>query len=74
VSCTPPVTTTSTTSTTTTTSPGSFGGSASTGGAFATSTAWTRSVLYKWSNGTASRLGGDVRAVTFVDRASGAES
>jgi hypothetical protein len=73
VSCTPPVTTTSTTSTTTTTVPGRFGGSASVG-AFSTATTWTRSVLYKWSDGRASRLGGDVRAVTFVDRAPGAAS
>jgi hypothetical protein len=72
VSCTPPVTTTSTISTTTV--PGRFGGSVATGGAFSTSTEWTRSVLYKWSDGTASRLADDVRAVTFVDGVPGTTS
>jgi hypothetical protein len=84
VSC-PPVTTTTTTSTTTTTVPGRFGGRVSiggitntvTGGGFITNTVWENlknSVLYKWSDGTASRLAGGVRAVTFVDQAPDAAS
>jgi hypothetical protein len=87
VSCPAVTTTTSTTSTTTTTVPGRFGGSVSigggsitntvTGGGFITNTVWenwANAVLYKWSDGTASRLAGGVRAVTFVDQAPGATS
>jgi hypothetical protein len=86
VSC-PPVTTTTSTTTTTTAVPGRFGGSVSIGGGsitntvtgsgITTNTLWAssaNSVLYKWSDGTASRLAGGVRAVTFVDQAPGAAS
>jgi hypothetical protein len=74
VSCPPVTTTTTTTSTTTTTVPGRIGESFSTGGSFIANTAWANSAFYKWSDGTASRLTGGVRAVTFVDQAPGAAS